>query len=204
MGSVGQRLRRRAGEGLNAQWSQHGPATHTGVASGPRPRAAPTCVRYRDGCSQHSNTPCANGQASPRRQQPFCDAHAGQGWRVGGSQPLARACHATATTCTQLQGGPCLQAPGPRHRTCVGGWSAAVPCCLTLRNSGQAVPLYRNLRGSRRLAFSPGWAKGHCVQSWGLALGHRLTCRVHERAGSGVPHAVARMAGHARADQASP
>lgn len=33
---------------------------------------------------------------------------------------------------------------------------------LTLRNSGHAVPEYRYLFGHRRLAFSPGCAKGHC------------------------------------------
>jgi len=31
-----------------------------------------TCVLYRDGCSQHSKTPWANGQASLRLQEPFC------------------------------------------------------------------------------------------------------------------------------------
>lgn len=31
-----------------------------------------TWVRYREGCSQHSKTPCAKGHESPRLHEPFC------------------------------------------------------------------------------------------------------------------------------------
>jgi hypothetical protein len=82
--------------------------------------------------------------------------------------------HTHTNTCIGLQ-----NPPGPLHlhwlgpHTCKraeadtrarGKETAQLPAAslLTLRNSGHAVPEYRYLLGHRRLAFSPGWAKGHC------------------------------------------
>eukprot|EP00878_Enallax_costatus_P030049 GHUV01032659.1.p1 GENE.GHUV01032659.1~~GHUV01032659.1.p1 ORF type:complete len:119 (+),score=9.37 GHUV01032659.1:176-532(+) len=50
--------------------------------------------------------------------------------------------------------------------------SSMLQCYLTFTMAGHTSQSYWCVRGSLRLAFSPGWAKGHVVHSW-LQLQYR-------------------------------
>ena len=56
-----------------------------------------TCVLYREGCSQHSKTPCAKGHASPRLHVPFCSRE-GQHSATGLQNTTTGSCGACRST----------------------------------------------------------------------------------------------------------
>ena len=59
--------------------------------------------------------------------------------------------------------------------------------CITFFMLGHAMPVYTMYRGSRRLAFSPGWLKGQCTQSCTNRFAHGRICK---EAGSTGGHDV--------------